>query len=153
MPLQRLMYGMALKMGMPPDEAADAVQETQIRLWRKRDGIPPDPTETRLYCVAAFRNECVSVLRRRRQMQSLDEVSELKADDTGDPVEQRDTRRRIEQFIDTLPPGQQEAIRLSGFAGLDNAEIAQATGQTEGNVRQLLSRGRRRLRQLLETNL
>ena len=30
-PLQRLMYGLALKMGMPPDDAADVVQETQIK--------------------------------------------------------------------------------------------------------------------------
>ena len=30
LPLQRLMYGVALKMGMPPDDAADAVQETHV---------------------------------------------------------------------------------------------------------------------------
>lgn len=152
-PLQRLMYGMALKMGMPPDEAADAVQETQIRLWRKRAGIPRNDTECRLYCIAAFRNECVSVMRRRKPTQSLEEVAEIRADDTADIVEGRDMRRRIEVMIDTLPQGQRQAIRLSGFGGLDNTEIARVTGQTEGNVRQLLSRGRRRLRELIEEKL
>ena len=67
-------------------------------------------------------------------------------------AEYNDTRRHIEILIDTLPPGQRDAIRMSGFGGLDNSEIAEATGQTENNVRQLLSRGRRRLRELLEIN-
>ncbi|MDE6027304.1 MAG: RNA polymerase subunit sigma-70, partial [Muribaculaceae bacterium] len=42
MPLQRMMYALALKLGLPPDDAADAVQETQLRLWRGREGLPED---------------------------------------------------------------------------------------------------------------
>lgn len=151
-PLQRLMYGIALRMGIPPDDAADTVQETLIRLWRHRDGIPLQPGETRLYCLGAFRNECLTWLRRKRAAVPLEEAGAIAADDSPQ-TEYRDTRRRIEVLIDTLPGGQREVIRLSGFCGLDNHEIAEATGQTENNVRQLLSRGRRRLRELLDKNL
>lgn len=90
MSLHRLMYGMALRMGMPPDDAADA--------------------------------------------------------------EYRDTRAAIERLIDSLPEGQRTAIRLSSFGGLDNNEIAATTGLSEANVRQLLSRGRRKLRELWNEN-
>lgn len=156
MPLRRLMYGVALKMGIPPDDAADAVQEAQVALWRHRDGIPANPGECRLYCMAALRNECLTLLRRRRDgLSSLDEAVSVRAqaaDDTALRVECDDTRSRIEVLMESLPPSQREAIRLSGFGGLDTSEIAEATGQTENNVRQLLSRGRRRLRQLLELN-
>lgn len=150
LPLQRLMYGVALKMGMPPDDAADVVQETQVRLWRRRDGIPEDSTELRLYCMAALRNECISAFRRQKPAVALDEAVDLRAPEDDGSTEFRDTRRRIEVLIDSLPKGQSRVIRLSSFGGLDNSEIAEATGQTENNVRQLLSRGRRRLRELLD---
>lgn len=149
LPLQRLMYGIALRMGMPPDDAADAVQETQVNLWRHRDGIPDDPGGLRLYSIAALRRECISMLRRRKPSVAIDEVSECQAPEEAASAEYRDTRQRLEVLIDSLPPGQCKVIRLSSFGGLDNTEIAEITGQTESNVRQLLSRGRRRLRELL----
>lgn len=152
LPLQRAMYGIALRMGIPPDDAADAVQETLLRLWRRREGIPPDPGQSRMYCLAAFRNECVSQLRRSHPSVPLEEAAEIRGEETEE-TEYRDTRRHIEILIDSLPRGQRRAVRLSSFGGLDNTEIAVATGQTENNVRQLLSRGRRRLRDLIEKNL
>lgn len=149
LPLQRLMYGVALKTGLPPDDAADAVQETQVRLWRRRDRIPDNDTELKLYCMAALRNECISAIRRRKPSVALEEAEELKTPEEESSAEYRDTRRRIETLIDSLPGSQGKVIRMSSFGGLDNAEIARATGNTENNVRQLLSRGRRRLRELL----
>ncbi len=149
LPLQRLMYGVALKTGLPPDDAADAVQETQVRLWRRRDRIPDNDAELKLYCMAALRNECISALRRRKPSVALEEAEELKTPEEESSAEYRDTRRRIETLIDSLPGSQGKVIRMSSFGGLDNAEIARATGNTENNVRQLLSRGRRRLRELL----
>lgn len=149
LPLQRLMYGIALRMGMPPDDAADAVQETQVNLWRHRDGIPEDQDDLRLYSITALRRECISMLRKRKPSVTLDEVTERQAPEEGASAEYRDTRQRMEVLIDSLPPGQCRVVRLSSFGGLDNAEIAEVTGQTETNVRQLLSRGRRRLRELL----
>ena len=149
LPLQRLMYGMALRMGIAPDDAADVVQETQVRLWRHRARIPDPPGELKLYCMAAFRNESLVYFRRQRHDLGLDEAAELTAPD-GEDAEYRDTRERIEKLIDTLPRGQRQVLRLSGFGGYDSGEIAEATGQTDNNVRQLLSRGRRRLRELLE---
>ncbi len=63
-------------------------------------------------------------------------------------AEYRDQRQRIKNLIDSLPPGQRDVLRLSAFGGLDNSEIAEVTGMSESNVRQLLSRGRKRLREL-----
>ncbi len=83
--LRRLMYGVALKMGIPPDDAADAVQEALVKLWRHRDGIPGNPGESRLYCMAALRNECLSLIRRRPPASAasagipLEEAADVKA--------------------------------------------------------------------------
>lgn len=145
--LRYLMYGMALKSGLSADEAADAVQETQLRLWRRRQSLPGDRRELRMYCLAAMRNACIEAFRRRRNDLSLDDSPE-QPDDWADEVEYRDTRCRIETLIEELPPGQSQTLKMSCFAGMETSEIAEATGQTETNVRQLLSRGRKKLKEL-----
>lgn len=151
-PLRRQMYGVSLRMGLQPDDAADVVQETLIRLWRHRAGVPIALGECRLYCMGALRNEVLTFLRRRRLTSGLEdarqEMSEM-FDSVDADAEFHDTARRIEVLIGRLPAAQAEAIRLSGFGGFDNSEIASAMGQTEGNVRQLLSRGRRKLREMM----
>lgn len=149
MPLRRQMFGLALRLGIPPDDAADAVQETLIRLWKRRHELPGTDTELRLYALVSIRNECVSRLRQRRPTESI-ESAYTRTSETYDRVEQDDSCRRIECLLTRLPSGQREAIRLSAFAQLDNSEIAAATGQSEANVRQLLSRGRRRLKELMQ---
>lgn len=148
LPMKSVMYGIALRMGISPDEAADVVQDTLIRLWRANDRIPLDEAGARAYCMAAFRNCCITAIGRRRDNVPLDAVAEIASGD-ADSAEYSDTRRKIEILIKGLPPGQRDVIRMSGFADMDCDEIARATGLTEGNVRQLLSRGRKRLRELM----
>lgn len=148
LPLRRQMYCLALRMGIPPDDAADAVQDTQIRLWRRRDGIPSLHAELKLYCIAAMRNECLSRIRHKKPTGPIDEAVFESAVEY-DEVEYADTRQRMDILISKLPAGQREAIRLSAFGQLDNTEIASRMGQTESNVRQLLSRGRRKLREMM----
>ena len=152
LPLRKLMYGIGLRIGLSPDDAADAVQETQVRLWQSRASIPSDPPHLKPYCLAAFKNECISLLRRARPKVPIDESPEIMAPDT-DPVEYADTRQNIRRLIESLPEGQRQAVSLSSFGGMDNKEIAEAMGESDANVRQLLSRGRRRLRQLFNKNL
>lgn len=153
MPLRRLMYSMALRLGMPPDDAADVVQETQLKLWRSREGIPPEISACKAYCMRAVRNETITFLRRRRAAEPLESVPDIKAYEDSASIEHRDTKSRIETLIDSLPEGQKRVIRLSSFGGFEITEIVEATGFTPGNVRQLLSRGRKRLRELLDKDL
>lgn len=51
-----------------------------------------------------------------------------------------------------LPQAQQEVIRLRHFADLSIREIAETTRQTETNIRQLLSRARRAMKEKLNRN-
>ncbi|MDE7414669.1 MAG: sigma-70 family RNA polymerase sigma factor [Muribaculaceae bacterium] len=150
MPLQRLMYAMALRLGLPPDDAADAVQETQLKLWRGREGIPEDPSGLKAYCITSIRNECLSLLRRRRRETApLEAATEMGGSVEIPEAEIKDTRRMMEQLIDSLPDGQRRVIRLSSFGEFDVPEISEVTGFTPGNVRQLLSRARKRLREMV----
>ena len=148
MTLQRLMFSVAVKTGLPSDDAADVVQETQLRLWRGRQGLPSDSAQLKAYCLTALRNCCISWLRNKRDCLSLEDLPENKYMATPTDVEDKDTRRYIEKAIDSLPPAQREVLKLSSLAGFDNIEIVEATGIKPDNVRQLISRGRRRLKEI-----
>ncbi len=149
-PLQRLMYGVALKSGMPPDDAADALQETLLRLWRSRGSIPDDPPALKAYCLTTLRNECVTVIRKRRDTDPLEKAETFKAPPEAETAESRDTLNRVETLMKTLPEGQRTVVRMSSFGDFSVTEISEATGFSPGNVRQLLSRARRRLRELID---
>lgn len=149
MPLQRLMYSLALKTGLPPDDAADAVQETQLRLWRGREGLPDTDSALKAYCLTAIRNEVFTLYRRRKPALPIDDAAGMTSTQSEDAAEAADTKVYLERIIETLPEGQQRVIRMSGFGGYEVAEISDATGFSPGNVRQLLSRARKKLREAL----
>ena len=89
-------------------------------------------------------------MRKRRETLPLETAAEIKTAVSADNAESKDTRRHVEKILDTLPENQRKVIRMSGFGEFSVSEISQATGLTAGNVRQLLSRARRSLRNCLD---
>lgn len=131
-------------------EASDALQESMLRLWNVRmklDGV----TNQRAYCMATVRNVALGMLDSgNRRMVPID-VAEDQASgsDVAHELEVREAVARVELEIGRMPESQREVMRMSSFGGLSNQEIAEATGMTYDNVRAVLSRGRRKLRELL----
>jgi RNA polymerase sigma-70 factor (ECF subfamily) len=64
-----------------------------------------------------------------------------------------EVRGVVDAAIGALPDAQQFVITLRDVYGWSSAEVADATGLTEGHVRVLLHRARARVRQSLETYL
>lgn len=52
------------------------------------------------------------------------------------------------ELLKRLPENQRTVVVMSAVTGLSNSEISQATGLSAENVRVLLSRGRKKLREL-----
>lgn len=57
----------------------------------------------------------------------------------------------VRAALETLPPNQQEVVRLRDIEGWTSAEVCNALDLTETNQRVLLHRGRAKLRAALET--
>lgn len=153
LPCYRKMYAAAYVILSDSSEASDAVQESFSRLWERRDRIAmPDSPEA--YCLTVVRRLSIDRIRRRRALSSLDEGFEVAvaAETTGARVEDADALRHVSSLLASLPESQQRVIKMSSILGMDNREIATATGLSDVNVRTLLSRGRRRLKQLFENN-
>lgn len=149
LPLQERLYALGVRLGLPPDEAADALQDTLLRLWRGRGGLPPDRREAIAYCTIAYRNTCLTQLKRMLRTVSLEDADFTEVYSESSSFEEKEFREGIGMLIGRLPNNQRIVVRLNLFGELGIEEIAEVTGYSSANVRQLLSRGRKRLREMM----
>jgi RNA polymerase sigma-70 factor (ECF subfamily) len=138
-----------------PAHADDLVQDTvalalaNAHLWR------PDQPDCNLrgWLFAIMRNRFLSgALRARRSDTALDAIA---ADGECVPVaaslpEARLMMRDVQRALSLLPSRQRNAIRLVGVGGKSYEEAARLMGMTVAALRCHLSRGRERLRDLVD---
>jgi RNA polymerase sigma-70 factor (ECF subfamily) len=125
--------------GGDAERARDAVQETFLRLMRD----PPDAAaglngQLTVWLYAVCRSRVTDARRKERRMTLMtDEAAAALTDPAALPdaaVATTDAADRVLAVLATLPPPQQEVVRLKFQHGLTYREIAQATGHSEGNV-------------------
>ena len=131
------------------EDAEDMVQEVYMKLWSKRDALP-DVKDVEAYCVTLTKNMCIDRLRMAEaEKADVDEVPTMlvATDDVEAQVERHDAVEQVKQIIETLPEHQQQVITLRDMEDCSFEEIAEQTGLTAVNVRMLLSRARRTIRE------
>ena len=130
------------------DAARDAVQQAFLRLCgqsaqRLHGRVGP-------WLFAVCRNYAIDVLRKREAAPSGNAVEAADCCDASpDPAvaaEQADLYRSINRLVDQLPLAQREALLLWS-EGFSYQQIAETTGTSEGNVRVIVHRALRRLRE------
>ena len=151
MSLQPTLRRIAVTILHDDDLAADAVQETFVRLWHKRWrlGLMKEPQG---FCVQTLRNLCIDMQRRNKLQQKnadaiASEIYTQHNDDDSIYAEQR--YKQVEQAIATLPQQQQQLIEMKYVKQLTIHEIAQQTGLTETNISTQLSRAYAAIRRKL----
>ena len=150
------MYRMAYAIVQDREDAQDAVQDAVTRLWARRDELASVESPV-AFCMTAVKHQCIDMLRERARRHTMsephDDESDTPADDTAARVEDADTLHLAERMVDMLPPAQKRVLRLRCHAECSVDEIADITGYSPANVRQLLSRARRCLKQLFMKHL
>lgn len=127
------------------DDADDALQEAFFRLWRRRSEITADDQAERLLSVSA-RNAGIDILRQRAHFTDA-EVPEVA--DSNEAGERAELLEEVTLLIgESLSEEHRQILYERDRNGWDIADIAEAHGLTESNVRMILSRSRRRVREL-----
>lgn len=130
------------------DGARDVVQHAFLRLCDRAPEELGDRVAPWLYAVC--RNKAMDTLRGRKQTESLDpsgwENDVSREPDPAATVESRDLYTRLSELMAVLPAAQREAVDL-WTDGLSYRQIAEILGQKEGNVRVLVHRALKRLRE------
>jgi len=147
-PLHKQMFAMAMCMLRNRDDAADAVQDAMKKLWERHSDLEL-VENLNAFCMRAARNAALDRLGQRRDVTDIDTAAMIASDLSTDTAACSDSAARmLDRLINMLPAAQARVLRLSVFRQLHNDEIAGITGLTAENVRQLLSRGRRSLKDL-----
>lgn len=152
LPLYPRLQRVALRLLGNVEDAEDMVQEVYMKLWSKRDALP-DVQDVEAYCVTLTKNMCIDRLRMAEvEKEDVDEVPTMLAatDDVEAQVERRDAVEQVKQIIETLPEHQQQVITLRDMEDCSFEEIVEQTGLTAVNIRMLLSRARKTIRERLK---
>lgn len=132
-------------------EALDATQEAFISLFRRAASFRGDSAfSTWLYRIGM--NAAYDVLRRRRP--TVEARPDLDQDhaspDTSDMEDVAGIRSDISDALARLPAEYREAVVMHDLGDIPYEEIAALTKVSLGTVKSRISRGRRRLAELLE---
>ncbi len=143
------------------DESNDVVQETFVRVYRKKHSYKPVAKfSTWIYTIAT--NLAKTQLRRRKLRGMLfwggkdDEDKDVLFDipdehsRTDQRVESSMKEERIQQALDTLPAKYREVIVLRDVQELSYEEIADITKMNIGTVKSRINRGRAQLQEMLK---
>lgn len=142
-------FGIAMRITGDRADALDATQDTFVSVFRQAGTFRAEAAFTTwLYRVAV--NACRDLLRRRRRApEPIEEVPERPRPGIGteDVV---GLRLELARALAQLPEEYRDAVLMHDLGALPYEEIAQATGVALGTVKSRISRGRRRLAELLE---
>lgn len=152
LPCHRKLYAVAWRLTGNAQAAEDLVQETFLRLWTHRQQI------VSIECVEAY---SITTLRRifydtkrSKQIEASErEISELHVKDSEDlnqRIDAKDEWQRIRTMILALPDPQGKIMIMRDIEGQTYEEISVETGLTEVNLRSILSRARKRIREQIK---
>ena len=157
LPLKNKLFRLALRITLNNAEAEDIVQETLIKVWKKRESW--DEIESiEAFCYSICRNLALDRTRRADKFsESLDETRDTTADTSyssnpEEQVQQSDRMKLVKELIGHLPEKQRSVIQLRDFEGKSYKEIADIMQMTDEQVKVTLFRARQTIKKkFLET--
>jgi RNA polymerase sigma factor (sigma-70 family) len=143
------LYGYAFRILRNQEEAEDAVQEIFIKLW-KIEGKLHEYISIDALATTMTKNHCIDQIRKHKPLSGEEFINgEHNIMTTPSPQEQMEVIESndiIFRIIDQIPELYQVLIRLRDIEGFSYEEIAEKTGQKINNLRVIISRARRIIR-------
>jgi RNA polymerase sigma-70 factor (ECF subfamily) len=153
---ERRVFGFCLRMLGSEDEAAEATQETFMRLLRRLPALAGRELNFAAYALASARNACYDAIQARRRVEPVAEPPEPSGCEPAalelDPERAallRATREAVRAANARLPDRQREVLALRELEQLSYEQIGELVGLNSNAVAQLISRARIRLRELV----
>ena len=153
---EQRVYGFCLRMLGSPHDAADATQETFVRLLRRLPGLAGREPNFVAYLLTTARHACYDMIAARRRVEPMADAPEPAKLGPGALEEDPEraallaaTREQVEAANAALPARQREVLALREVECLSYDQIAAIMELKSNAVAQLLSRARIRLRDAL----
>jgi RNA polymerase sigma-70 factor (ECF subfamily) len=154
---ERRILGMAVQMGLAPEDAQDAAQEVFLRVFRYLSGFQPGRNfEVWVWRIAV--NVVYDALRRRRDRGevSWETLLETGSSEPSSPskvhfqLENADLCARLLRHMDKLSRQERMVFTLRELQELETSEVARAMGISTITVRRHSASARQKLRRAMD---
>ena len=127
------------------DDAEDILQEVYIKLWNSRNSLTTIQ-HSEAYSITLLKNLCLDFLRtpyRQKPSTDLEMIESVTTLQQDNVLEQRNEVQIVKQLIERLPINQRTVLKLHSIEACSMNEIEEIMGLSAVNIRVLLSRGRK----------
>ena len=150
-PLHHKLYRIAYALVNNADDSEDILQDTYCKLWSRRTELE-NIIQPEAFCVRLIKNLCLDFLRSPRNRYDDEPVETISITTESSPYNELENKEKVQQveaLIEQLPEKQRIVIQLRGCSDCSLEEIEVLTGESAANVRVLLSRARKTLKNML----
>ncbi len=152
LPHHSMMLAEAMRLLKNRDEALDCLQDAVTSLWKSRRDLSK-VSNIKAYCIRSVTNRALEMIR-QSHIRYSEGVKDLPSEVTpASAVERRENIAILKEAIKLLPENERKVVLMKAINGMTSDEIAEATGFTTTNVRVLLHRGRKRIKDYLKKNM
>lgn len=149
------LFGVILRIVRNRDDAADILQESYLRIWRRAGNYYPDRGAPLSWMIAIARNGALDWLRARRVAPSASGAADIEdRPDLGpNPLEQTIVKTEVQALslcLDELESRQRECILLAFKEGFTHLQLSQRLDHPLGTVKSWIKRSLARLKECLE---
>ena len=130
-------------------DVQDLVQDVLVSAYHRFEKIE-NKDQLLHYLVRAARNRSISIWRKQKHQESLSELHAERLNAQGVSPETVLDIQLLYRTMDKLPAKQRDALVLFEISGFSMKEIAEIQGSTEGAVKTKISRGRQKLKDMLQ---
>lgn len=145
LPYHQKLYRIAYRILQDVENAEDMVQDTYIKLWNNRDNMS-GVNSTEAYAIIILRNTCLDYLKKKHEYHTDYDMNMPEETSLSKQIEQRDEASLLNSLVDKLPE-KQRLVMLKHLDGYSDDEIGEMAGISPGNVRVILSRTKKIVRE------
>ncbi|MDR1593253.1 MAG: RNA polymerase sigma factor [Prevotellaceae bacterium] len=148
LPYHRKLYGIAYKILENQNDAEDIVQETYIKLWRRRTELE-SLINPEGYAVTLLKNGCLDFIRKvKPELTAIYEMNIPADDSLISRIEDKERLVYVQNIMEKLPAQQKQVIQLKIWDNMSNEEIEKITGLTQGNIKVIISRAKKTIKEI-----
>ena len=135
-------------------DAEDIMQEVLVQIWQKAHLYEPGKGKPLTWVTTMARNRAIDRIRSKQRRSRLNEDFEvehrvMRGTDLGDSgsevLQEKERNTLLQNAVTRLSPDQKQAIEMTYFGGLTQAEVADRLKEPLGTIKARIRRGVNRL--------
>jgi RNA polymerase sigma-70 factor (ECF subfamily) len=135
-------------------DTEDIMQEVLVQIWQKAHLYEPGKGKPLTWVSTMARNRAIDRIRSKQRRSRLNDDFEvenrvMRQSDFGDSgrevLEEKERNALLQNAVTRLSPDQKEAIELTYFGGMTQAEVAERLNEPLGTIKARIRRGVNRL--------